>query len=63
MEDNMSHEGNDRIIDKAIDEMVKGVECPENHIDTYTYDSPEHGLMLMCNVCEDGYSISFKEVK
>ena len=58
----MSHEGNDRIIDKAIDEMVKGVECPENHIDTYNHRSKEHGLMLMCNVCEDGYSISFEEV-
>ena len=43
---------------------VKGIVCPTcSHTDTYTYDSPHHGLLLMCNVCEDGYEISFEEVK
>ena len=44
------------------EEVNEAISCPENHIDTYIHRSKEHGLMLMCNVCEDGYSISFKEV-
>ena len=67
----MSHEGNDKIIDTIMCDMevienhgVKGIVCPNcSHTDTYTYDSPHHGLLLMCNVCEDGYEISFEEVK
>jgi len=45
------------------EEVNEAISCPENHIDTYIHRSKEHGLMLMCNVCEDGYSISFEEVK
>ena len=49
--------------DERCNEKVKdAIYCPENHIDTYINRSKEHGLMLMCNVCEDGYSISFEEV-
>ena len=35
--------------------------CPEGHIDTYIYDSSKdglkHGVLLMCNGCEDGYQL------
>ena len=44
-------------------EVKEAIACPQGHIDTYIYDSPEHGLVLMCNPCEDGYSISFEEVE
>ena len=45
--------------------MTDNIECPEGHIDTYTYDSIkdglDYGLLLMCNVCEDGYEIIEKK--
>jgi len=56
----MSHEGNDRIIDKAIDDMIRGIECPScGYTDTYTHRSEEHGLILTCTDCGDSYGISF----
>tara|TARA_R110000824_G_C15093682_1_gene665590 strand:+ start:254 stop:412 length:159 start_codon:yes stop_codon:yes gene_type:complete len=40
---------------------MKNIKCPHGHIDTYKYDSTkdslDKGLMLMCNVCEDGYQL------
>ena len=62
----MSHEGNDKIIDKAIDDTVRGIECPTCSLtDTYTVsdDYREYRLVLMCNDCEAKYAISFEEVK
>ena len=60
----MSHEGNDRIIDKAIDDMIRGIECPScSYTDTYTHRSEEHGLILTCTDCDDRYEISFSLTK
>ena len=62
----MSHEGNDRIIDEAIDGMIEGIECPTCSItNTYTVSDGyrEYRLVLMCNNCEAKYAISFEEVK
>ena len=40
------------------------IKCPQGHIDTYEYDSSkdglDYGLLLMCNVCEDGYQLEVK---
>lgn len=33
------------------------VKCPEDHIDTYLHNAEGIGLMVMCNVCEDGFEI------
>ena len=39
------------------EKLLNKIPCPEGHADTYKYDSPEYGLMLMCNTCEDGYEL------
>ena len=37
------------------------VKCPEGHIDTYLHNAEGIGLLVMCNICEDGYEINQQE--
>ena len=46
---------------KAKVKTMKNIPCPEGHTNTYTYNSPKHGLLLMCNNCEDGYELVYGE--